>query len=73
MDAAQPDVLACMSIPAPHRTKLHGTNPLERLIGEIKRRSAVAGIFPDEPAIAGWPAPSCSNRTTNGQSSVPAT
>jgi putative transposase len=51
MDEAETDVLACMSFPAPHRAKLHSTNPLERLNGEIKRRTEVVGIFPNEAAI----------------------
>jgi putative transposase len=51
MDEAEPDVLAYMTFPAAHRTKLHSTNPLERLIGEIKRRTEVVGIFPNEAAI----------------------
>ncbi|MDB5710744.1 MAG: transposase [Sphingomonas bacterium] len=33
-----------------HRTKLHSTNPLERLNGEIKRPTDVVAIFPDEDA-----------------------
>ncbi|PXW49985.1 IS256 family transposase [Methylobacterium sp. B4] len=51
MDSAETDVLAYMSFPAAHRIKLHSTNSLERLNGEIKRRTEVVGIFPNEAAI----------------------
>jgi len=51
MDDAEPDVLAYMTFPKEHRAKLHSTNPIERLNGEIKRRTDVVGIFPNEAAI----------------------
>jgi len=51
MDGAEPDVLASMSFPKYHRVKIHSTNPVERVNGEIKRRTEVVGIFPNEAAI----------------------
>ena len=51
MDEAEPDVLAYMTFPKDHRPKIHSTNPLERVNGEIKRRTEVVGIFPNEEAI----------------------
>jgi transposase-like protein len=50
-DDAETDVLAYMTFPKDHRAKIHSTNPLERLNGEIKRRTEVVGIFPNEAAI----------------------
>jgi putative transposase len=51
LDAARDDVLAFMRFPKPHRTQLASTNPLERVNAEIKRRTDVVGIFPNEAAI----------------------
>jgi len=51
MDEAETDVLAYTGFPTQHRTKLHSTNPLERLNKEVKRRADVVGIFPNEDSI----------------------
>jgi len=50
MDDSEHDVLAYMTFPAQHRTKLHSTNPLERL-NKVKRQADVVGIFPNEASI----------------------
>ncbi len=51
MDEAEDDVLAHLAFPKDHWPQLHSTNPLERLNGEIKRRTDVVAIFPNEAAI----------------------
>jgi len=48
---AEPDLLAHFGFPDTHRAKIRSTNPLERLNKEIKRRSAVVGIFPNRAAV----------------------
>src|SRR5436190_13845471 len=51
IDDSETDVLSYLDFPEPHRSKLHSTNPLERLNKEVKRRADVVGIFPNEAAI----------------------
>jgi transposase-like protein len=49
-DAAE-DLLAFASFPVAHWRKIWSTNPLERVNGEVKRRTNVVGIFPNDAAI----------------------
>jgi putative transposase len=51
MDTAKTEVLAFNTFPRAHWRKIWSTNPLERLNKEIKRRSRVVGIFPNEAAV----------------------
>ncbi len=50
MRAARTDVLAFTAFPAAHWRKIWSNNPLERLNKEVKRRSNVVGIFPNDAA-----------------------
>jgi putative transposase len=51
MDEAEPDVLAFKSFPKAHWAQIASTNPLERVNADIKRRTNVVGIFPNDAAI----------------------
>ena len=48
---AEPDLLAHFAFPETHRRQIRSTNPLERLNKEIKRRTAVVGIFPNRASV----------------------
>lgn len=51
MDSAKPDVLTFTAFPTDHWRKIWSNNPLERLNKEIKRRTNVVQIFPNDAAI----------------------
>jgi transposase-like protein len=51
LGAAEADVLAYLAFPAAHWRQIWSNNPLERLNKEVKRRTDVVGIFPDEAAV----------------------
>lgn len=48
LEANVPESLTVLSLPAAHRRKLRTTNSLERINKEIKRRTRVATLFPNE-------------------------
>ena len=51
LDGAREDLLAFASFPEAHWRKIWSTNPLERLNREIKRRSDVVGVFPNDASV----------------------
>jgi transposase-like protein len=51
LEEAEGEILTFFDFPTEHRRQIASTNPLERLHKELKRRSAVVGIFPNRPAV----------------------
>ncbi len=50
LEDAQEDILACFHLPESHRKRMRTTNMLERFNQEIKRRTKVVRIFPNDEA-----------------------
>jgi putative transposase len=48
---AEEDVLAYMAFPQDHWARIYSTNPLERLNREVKRRTDIVGVFPDQESV----------------------
>ena len=46
------DALTYLSFPGSHHAKLRTTNMLERLFKEVKRRTRVVGVFPNETSAS---------------------
>ena len=51
LEDAEEEVFTFYDFPPEHRRQIYSTNPLERLNKELKRRSAVVGIFPNRAAV----------------------
>ena len=73
MDGGESDVLAYITFPSEHRSKLHKANPTERLNGEIKRRTELSASSPTMTPSSDLVTQFCSNRRTSGPCNATAT
>ena len=51
LSEAEEDLLAYMAFPQDHWARMYSTNPLERLNREVKRRTDIVGVFPDQESV----------------------
>jgi transposase-like protein len=51
METAVPEGLTVFQVPGPHRQRLRTTNGMERVNREVKRRTRVATLFPNEASL----------------------
>ena len=51
MEASLPEGFTVFTLPSQHRRRLRTTNSLERIHREIKRRTRVAALFPNEASV----------------------
>lgn len=51
LESAEEEILAYYDFPSEHWRQIYSTNPLERVNKELKRRSAVVGIFPNRDSV----------------------
>ena len=73
VDDREVELTAFADFPPAHWRKIWSTNPLERLMAEIKRRTRVVQLSPTTPRSSGWWGRSCVSRTTNGSAPSAAT
>jgi transposase-like protein len=51
MEQNLPEGLVVFALPEPHRRRLRTSNAIERVNQELKRRTRVASLFPNEASL----------------------